>query len=74
METKHINHKRVWLAIIVGSLMMLLYYYNLNINNLATMQIVMGEMIISFPFLIIGAYTAGFIIKYITQIKQKTRG
>ncbi len=73
MKRFYINHRRVWLAIIVGSLMIFIYYYNLNINHEATMQIVIAKMIINLPFIVIGAYIMGFFIKYATQIKKNNK-
>ena len=63
------NHKKVWLAIFVGSLAMFLYNYMINSTNPYVIQIVAGVMVVNVIFIIIGAYIGGFILSKVYKYK-----
>ena len=57
-----LNHKKVWLAILVGSVSVFLYSYVSNISSDSVLQLVAAKLVLTVPFIILGAYGISFVI------------
>ena len=55
-----IKHSRVWLAILIGNIILFSYYSGGNFDRII-MARTAGTMITDFPIIVVGAYIGGFI-------------
>ena len=56
-----LEHKRIWIIIISGSLLLFAYYYSQYIGSPGAMQMTAAEMVIKIPLIILGVYIGAFI-------------
>ncbi len=58
-----LNHKRIWLAILAGNIIL----FFVTLNQTSNSDIAFGSTLFNFPFIVLGSYFGGFIINLINK-------